>query len=117
MTGADHLSEKLSQARRMLLAMAGAMFLLGTLTPGLAASVAAAQSKTVVIPVQGMVCIACAGTVKTALKSIAGVSRVEVSLEKRTAEVTYAPEKLSPDQLVAAINKAGYKAGPPKEIQ
>lgn len=81
------------------------------------AGAAAAQSKTVVIPVQGMVCVACAGTVKAALKSVSGVSRVEVSLEKRTAHVTYAPEKLSPYELAAAIDKAGYKAGLPKGVQ
>jgi copper chaperone CopZ len=93
------------------------MFLLASLAPAFPAGMPGAQVKTVVIPVQGMVCVACAGTVKAALKSINGVSRVEVSLEKRTAEITYAPEKASRDQLIAAINKAGYKAGTPKEVQ
>jgi copper chaperone CopZ len=66
---------------------------------------------------KGMVCVACAATVKRALKSIDGVSNVEVSLEKRTVQVTYAPDKLSPDRLVAAVNKAGYSAGAPKEVE
>jgi copper chaperone CopZ len=93
------------------------MFLLGSLPPALAAGASGTQVKTVVIPVEGMVCVACAATVKGALKSIAGVSHVEVNLEKRTAQVTYAPDKLSPDRLVEAINKRGYRAGVPKEVE
>jgi len=62
-----------------------------------------------------MACVVCAATVKKTVKSLAGVSRVEVSLEKRGAQVTYEPDKVSPDTIVAAINKLGYKAGSPRE--
>lgn len=123
MAGANLGSGARLHVRRALLVLAGAMFLFGSqpLTPAAGAAVSQAdqkiQLKTVVIPVEGMVCVACSATVKRALKSIDGVSKVEVSLEKRTAQVTYAPDKLSPDRLVAAINKAGYKAGTPKEVE
>jgi copper chaperone CopZ len=123
MAGADRVSGARFRVRRALLVLAGAMFLLGSLPLSLPTEAAGPQAdqkiqvKTVVIPVEGMVCVACAGTVKRALKSIDGVSNVEVSLEKRTAQVTYAPDKLSPDRLVAAINKAGYSAGTPKEVE
>ncbi len=123
MAGADLVSGAHFHVRRALLVLAGAMVLLGSLPPELAAGAASLQAgrkiqlKTVVIPVEGMVCVACSATVKRALKSIDGVSNVEVSLEKRTAQVTYAPDKLSPDRLVAAINRAGYKAGTPKEVE
>lgn len=73
--------------------------------------------KTAVIPVEGMVCVACAATVKKALKSLTGVSNVEVSLEKRTALVTFEAGKVSLDRIVAAIDNVGYKAGTPKEIE
>jgi copper chaperone CopZ len=71
----------------------------------------------VVIPVEGMACVACAASVKRALKAIDGVAAVEVNLEKRSAQVTYMPAKVTPDRLVAAINKAGYRAGTPKEVE
>jgi copper chaperone CopZ len=73
--------------------------------------------KTAVIPVEGMVCVACAAMVKKALKSLTGVSNVEVSMEKRTALVTFEAGKVSLDRIVAAIDNAGYKAGTPKEVE
>jgi mercuric ion binding protein len=112
-----------SYARRMLLVLAGASVLLGSAGrvfsagPPSPKDEAHADLKTIVIPVEGMVCFACAATVKKAVKSLEGVRDVEVSLEKRTAKVTYAAHKLSADRIVAAINQAGYRAGLPKEAE
>ena len=113
----------LSYARRILFVLVGAALLLGSPGYVLAAGPSSAVSeskpdlKTVIIPVEGMVCVACAATVKKTLKSLDGVFRVEVSLEKRTAQVTYAANKLSSDRIVAAVNKLGYKAGTPREVE
>ena len=68
----------------------------------------------VVIPVEGMSCSACVARVKRGLKAVKGVSEVQVSLEKREAEVRYAPKKTSPEKLAKAIKDLGYKAGTPK---
>lgn len=73
----------------------------------------AADLKTMTIPVEGMVCISCAATVKRTVKAFDGVSAVEVMLTKNSVEVTYDPGRLSPDRVVAAINALGYKASPP----
>jgi copper chaperone CopZ len=62
-----------------------------------------------------MACFVCAGTIKNTVKSLAGVLRVEVSLEKRSARVTYFGDGHVPEQIVAAIDKLGYKAGTPME--
>ena len=70
---------------------------------------------TVEIPVEGMACFVCAGTIKSTVKSLAGVLRVEVSLEKRSTKVTYFGDGHVPEQIVAAIDKLGYKAGTPRE--
>lgn len=70
---------------------------------------------TVEIPVEGMACFVCAGTIKSKVKSLAGVLRVEVSLEKRTARVTYFGDEHVPEQIVATIDRLGYKAGNPRE--
>lgn len=78
-------------------------------------SVSEADTKTVIIPVEGMVCASCTASVKRALESIAGVTEVEVSLERRETRVRYREGKTSPERLAAAINDLGYKAGTPAE--
>lgn len=74
----------------------------------------AAQVKTVTIPIEGMSCVACAARVKNALRSIDGVTAVEVSLAQRAAQVRYVEKKVAPQHLAAAVNKLGYKAGVPR---
>ena len=71
--------------------------------------------KTVIIPIEGMSCGACAARVKRTLTSIDGVADVEVNLAERNARVRFAPSKLSPDRLVSAVNGLGYQAGAPAE--
>jgi len=71
---------------------------------------------TVEIPVEGMACFVCAGTIKQSVKSLTGVVRVDVSLEKRSATVTYFGDEHVPERIVGAIDKLGYKAGTPKDI-
>lgn len=66
---------------------------------------------TATLPIQGMSCGSCASNVKRTLKGLDGVSTVEVSLEQRNATVAYDPKKVKPEQIQAAVNMAGYKAG------
>lgn len=82
-----------------------------------AASSSLAKTKTVIIPVEGWSCIACAASVKKAIKSMDGVVAVEVDLATRTTKVTYTPDKTSPANFVTAIDQLGYKAGAPKEVE
>lgn len=87
------------------------------------ASIAAAEPGTaakpslrvVEVPVEGMGCFSCAANIKHAVKSLTGVLRVEVSLEKRNARVTYLANIVTPDQIVTAIDKLGYIAGMPQD--
>jgi copper chaperone CopZ len=72
--------------------------------------------RTVEIPVEGMACFVCAGTIKNMVKSLAGVLRVEVSLERRSTRVTYFGDGQISERIVAAIDKLGYRAGTPKDI-
>ncbi|HWP48506.1 MAG TPA: cation transporter [Candidatus Limnocylindrales bacterium] len=54
---------------------------------------------------------------KAALEKLEGVKKVEVSLEKASAYVEYEARKVTPDQMVAAVNQAGYMAFlPPKDL-
>jgi len=71
----------------------------------------------VVIPVEGMSCVACAARVKKTVASIAGVGDVEVNLAERNARVRFDTSRLAADRIVAAINGLGYRAGTPTEAK
>ncbi len=73
--------------------------------------------KIVVIPVEGMSCVACAARIKKTLTAIDGVGEAEVNLGERRARVRFDPSRLSPERLAAAINALGYHAGAPAEAK
>ena len=75
-----------------------------------ATPIANANLQRVVIPVEGIWCVACEIPVRHALKRIDGVASVQVSGAGKTATVDYDPAKTNPAQLVAAINSTGYQA-------
>lgn len=75
-----------------------------------------ASQRTVAIPVDGMICQVCAGSVKTALKKVEGVSDAEISLEKRNAVIRFDEGKVNVDALIRAIKDAGYKTGAPTTV-
>ena len=60
------------------------------------------------LSIEGMMCGHCQATVEKALKGVAGVSEVVVSLEDKNAVVT-AEESVSADALKAAVEDAGYE--------
>jgi copper chaperone CopZ len=60
------------------------------------------------LKVTGMTCGGCATNVTQALKSIAGVGDVEVSLASGEATATYDERLTSPEQLRSAVTAAGY---------
>lgn len=49
----------------------------------------------------------CEAPVKAVLKRVEGVLEVEVSFKERKAAVVYDAEKVSPENLVEAVNKTG----------
>ncbi len=69
------------------------------------------------IPVDGMVCGACQSTVKKAVRSLDGIKDVDISLENKTALVTYYPNLIKPERIQKAINDKGYTAGKPQEMK
>ena len=80
------------------------------LTTMLAIGVAAAQAapQTVTLDVPGMTCAACPITVKTAISKVDGVSKVDVSYDKRQAVVTFDDAKATVQKLTQATENAGY---------
>lgn len=64
--------------------------------------------RTELLKVAGMTCSGCISTVTHALKAIAGVGEVKVSLSAGEASVQYDERRTSPDQLKSAVKGAGY---------
>jgi len=60
------------------------------------------------LKVTGMSCGSCSSNVTGALKAVAGVSDVQVSLSAGEATVQYDERLTSPEQLKAAVKDAGY---------
>lgn len=69
---------------------------------------AGATPRNVTLNVSKMTCAACPITVKKALENVPGVSKVEVSLEKKQAQVTFDDAKTNTDALLKATKDAGY---------
>jgi periplasmic mercuric ion binding protein len=65
-------------------------------------------TRTVTLSVPGMNCAACPITVKKALVKVAGVTKVDVSLDQREAVVTFDDTKGGVGQLTRATTEAGY---------
>jgi mercuric ion binding protein len=55
-----------------------------------------------------MTCAVCPITVKKALEKVPGVTNAKVDFEKKTAGVTFDPDKASPAKLTKATSDAGY---------
>lgn len=69
---------------------------------------ATAAMKTVTLSVPGMQCPVCVHTVKRALTKIDGVSKAEVSLDKKEATVMFDNMKINVDALRKATADAGF---------
>jgi mercuric ion binding protein len=67
-----------------------------------------ATSRNVTLKVSNMTCAACPITVKKALEKVPGVSKVEVSFEKKQAQVTFDDARTNTDALLKATRDAGY---------
>lgn len=65
--------------------------------------------------IEGMTCAACQNAVKKATSKIDGVISCEVNLLNNNMDVEYDENKVSVDNIVDAVDKAGYKAFIPNE--
>jgi len=68
------------------------------------------------LPITGMTCASCANRIERKLNTLDGVhASVNYAIEK--AAVEFDPEAVHPDQLVAAVEEAGYQASLPEPIE
>jgi len=77
---------------------------------GVAWPAVAGEPKHVVLDVPSMNCSLCPVTVRTALERVPGVIEARATYEPKRAEVTYDPDKVTPEALAKALGDAGYPA-------
>ena len=64
--------------------------------------------RTVTLDVRNMTCAVCPITVKKALERVPGVTDAKVDFDKKTASISFDPDKASPNELTKATADAGY---------
>ena len=69
-----------------------------------------AAGATISLSIESMTCGPDPHSIRAALEAVPGVSAVTIGLETRTATVTFDDEKLSVNQLLAAVGGAGHAA-------
>ena len=67
-----------------------------------------AAIKTVTLAVPGMTCATCPITVKRGLSKVEGVTKIEVSYERKEAVVTFDDAKTTTKALTDATSNVGY---------
>ncbi|MBS0513944.1 MAG: mercury resistance system periplasmic binding protein MerP [Proteobacteria bacterium] len=68
----------------------------------------AAVPQTVTLDVQNMTCELCPVTIKKSLEKVPGVNAVKIDFEKKTAAVTFDPDKAPVEALTQATTNAGF---------
>lgn len=71
-----------------------------------------AAERIVTLAVENMYCAVCPLTVKKSLEAVAGVRKVVVSYEEKTAVVTYDDARTDVPALTRATTDAGYPSAP-----
>ncbi len=98
--------------KRLIIAAAGALALAtgGIVSASGPAKAATAHSQTVTFAIANMTCPTCPITVKAAMRRVAGVQSVSISLERKTATVVFDPSRVKATMIAAASTGVGYPA-------
>lgn len=67
-----------------------------------------AESKRGTFPVTGMMCAVCAGTVERTVAALPGVDEASVNFASSTVNITWNPEKITPETIAGKVRDAGY---------
>lgn len=65
--------------------------------------------KTEIIKIEGMACSHCTGAVTDGISKMSGVSSVDVSLENKSATVTYDEEKVTIAEIGNVVEELGFE--------
>jgi len=64
--------------------------------------------KTVTLKITGMHCVSCAINIDFELEDLEGVKESTTNYAKQVSAVTYDPDKIKPEQIIAVITKLEY---------
>ncbi len=64
------------------------------------------------LPIGGLTCASCVARVEKVLNGVDGISEASVNLAAEKADVTYDPERLTPEDIAKTIGNAGYSVPP-----
>ncbi|MEB3901775.1 heavy metal translocating P-type ATPase, partial [Pseudomonas putida] len=109
-TGAEQVSVNLATEQARVQAPAGSLPALVDAVRGAGYGV---PTRTVELQIGGMTCASCVGRVERALGKLPGVEQVSVNLASERAHLEVL-KALDDNQLIAAVEKAGYSASLPK---
>ncbi len=84
------------------------LFVLAVVALALLPGVAAAETKTVVLQVEGMVCGNCEATVERVISGVDGVVAVDADRDSQLARVTFDAERATPEHVAAALHRLTY---------
>ncbi len=68
------------------------------------------------LPIEGMTCAACATRLEKVLNRVGGVEQAAVNFASESAHIRFDPATARTPELVAAVEKAGFKV-PPQQVQ
>ena len=66
-------------------------------------------TQSITLPISGMTCANCAMNIERSVRKLPGVEDADVNYAAERAEVTYDAAKLQVPDLVASVEKAGFK--------
>ncbi|MBW4483236.1 MAG: heavy metal translocating P-type ATPase [Tildeniella torsiva UHER 1998/13D] len=69
-----------------------------------------------ILKLRGMSCAACASNIEEAIRAVPGVEACNVNFGAEQAAVTYDPHQTNLTYIQAAVDEAGYKAQPLKDV-
>jgi len=106
--------ENHTMKRTVVLAALGLLLAAGVIIVATSCTQAAAEpvegALTSTFEDQGMTCGGCEASIRLGVRKLDGVVDVQASYKEGSAEVTYDPDKVTSDQIAAAISKVGYSA-------
>jgi len=79
----------------------------------LSSTLFAGDVQTIILDLQNMTCRVCPITVKMALERVPGVTDAKVDFDKKTASISFDPDKAN----LAALTKATADAGYPSSVR
>lgn len=101
-------TEALVIRRRLMATLVGAALAVAA-GPALAGE-ADRRDASATLHVEGMTCPSCKVAVQVALAKLPGVRDVTVEVAEKRAAVEFDPAKVTPAEMVDAVNRLGYRA-------